>query len=83
MEFSLGLRSNKEAESVMQGWVQEMWGYSIAAASVGVSHRLVREMQIEASSLTQHVDPDFHQVRRPHTPDGARWAQRSQSIGIR
>ena len=31
----------------MQGWVQEMWGYSIAAASVGIKHRLVRDFQVE------------------------------------
>ena len=48
MEFSLGLRSSSEAEAVMQGWVQEMWGYSIAAASFGIKHRLVTELQIEA-----------------------------------
>ena len=59
MDFSLGLRATSEAESVMQGWVQEMWGYSIAAASLGIKHRLVHEMQIEASSLTRHVDADF------------------------
>ena len=55
MEFSLGLRSNADAEAVMQGWVQEMWGYSIAAASHGIRHRLVPEMMIEASSLTRRV----------------------------
>ena len=43
----------------MQGWVQEMWGYSIAAASVGITHRLVKEMMVEASSLTPWVDPKF------------------------
>ena len=59
MEFSLGLRSNSDAERVMQGWVQEMWGYSIAAASVGVRHTLVRDMQVEASSLTPSVARNF------------------------
>ena len=43
----------------MQGWVQEMWGYSIAAASVGIKHRLVRDMQTEASSLSGTIDPAF------------------------
>jgi hypothetical protein len=61
LDFSFGLRSNSEAESVMQGWVQEMWGYSIAAASVGIKHSVLRDMQVEASSLTRHVDEDFHQ----------------------
>jgi len=41
LNFSFGLRSNGDAERVMQGWVQEMWAYTIAAASVGISHRLV------------------------------------------
>jgi len=59
LSFSLGLRSTNEAEAVMQGWVQEMWGYSIAAASTGVKHKVMRELQIEASSLTTHVDPGF------------------------
>ena len=59
LDFSLGLRSNSDAERVMQGWVQEMWGYSIAAASVGIKHRVVKEFQTEASSLTAHVPADF------------------------
>ena len=59
LDWSLGLRSSTDAEAVMQGWVQEMWGYSIAAASVGVKHNVMRDLQIEASSLTQRVDPKF------------------------
>ena len=59
LDFSLGLRSNSEAERVMQGWVQEMWGYSIAAASVGIKHKVLPELQTEASSLTRHVPADF------------------------
>jgi len=45
----------------MQGWVQEMWGYTIAAASVGIKHRLVHELQVEASSLS-HIGADFSQT---------------------
>ena len=45
LDFSMGLRSNGDAERVMQGWVQEMWGYSIAAASVGIKHTVLREFQ--------------------------------------
>ena len=59
LDFSLGLRSNSEAERVMQGWVQEMWGYSIAAASVGIKHKVMSELQTEASSLTRSVPDDF------------------------
>ena len=46
MDFSLGLRSNGDAERVMQGWVQEMWGYSIAAASVGIVHKVLPKLQV-------------------------------------
>ena len=28
-------------------WVQEMWGYSIAAASLGIKHKLVSDFQVE------------------------------------
>ena len=59
LDFSLGLRSNSDAERVMQGWVQEMWGYSIAAASVGVVHNVMPGLMLEASSLTTYVDPKF------------------------
>mmetsp|Transcript_5600 Transcript_5600/g.16286 ORF Transcript_5600/g.16286 Transcript_5600/m.16286 type:complete len:444 (-) Transcript_5600:111-1442(-) len=52
LDFSLGLRSNSEAERVIQGWVQEMWGYSIAAASQGIVHRLVEEFQVEPGALS-------------------------------
>jgi len=52
LDFSLGLRSNSEAERVIQGWVQEMWGYSIAAASEGIVHRLVEEFQVEPGALS-------------------------------
>ena len=59
MDFSFGLRSNGDAEAVMQGWVQEMWGYSIAAASLGIRHTLVHKLQTEASSLSANVPDDF------------------------
>ena len=46
----------------------EAYALAIAAASVGVRHKVVRELQTEASSLTRHVDDDFHTkscARRP------------------
>ena len=61
LDFSLGLRSNSDAEAVMQGWVQEMWGYSIAAAAHGIKHNVLRDLQVEASSLTMYVDPKFYE----------------------
>jgi len=53
LDFSLDLRSNSAAESVIQGWVQEMWGYSIAAASLGIQHKLIPEFQVEPGALSQ------------------------------
>ena len=60
LNFSFGLRSNSDAERVMQGWVQEMWAYTIAAASVGITHRLVRDFQVEHGSNSHPAD-DFAQ----------------------
>ena len=60
LNFSFGLRSNGDAERVMQGWVQEMWAYTIAAASVGISHKLVRDFQVEHGS-NGHPAEDFAQ----------------------
>ena len=35
---------------MIQDWVLEMWGYSIAAASVGVRHKIIRGYQIEPNA---------------------------------
>ena len=32
------------------GWVLEMWGYSIAAASLGIEHKVMREFQTEGGA---------------------------------
>ena len=42
----MDLRANADAEKDIQGWVQEMWGYSIAAASLGIRHKLVENFQV-------------------------------------
>ena len=52
--------SNPNPHQVMQGWVQEMWAYTIAAASVGITHRLVRDFQVEHGS-NGHPADDFAQ----------------------
>ena len=52
LDFSMDLRSNGAAEAVIQGWVQEMWGYSIAAASLGIKHKLIRDFQVEPGALS-------------------------------
>jgi len=64
LDFSLDLRSNAAAEQVIQGWVQEMWGYSIAAASLGIKHKLVEEFQVEPGALSaQRQLDDFSKGR--------------------
>ena len=42
---------------MIQDWVLEMWGYAIAAASVGVHHD-VRQLQIEPGA-SAHLAADF------------------------
>ena len=39
------LKADRDADRIF-GWVLEMWGYTIAAASVGIKHR-VSNLQIE------------------------------------
>ena len=64
LDFSLDLRSNSKAESVIQGWVQEMWGYSIAAASVGIEHKLIEHFQVEPGALSTRAQlADFSSGR--------------------
>ena len=75
LDFSLGLRSNSDAEAVMQGWVQEMWGYSIAAAAHGIKHNVLRDLQVEASSLTMYVDPKFYEKQYVSKRSTAQQAQ--------
>ncbi|KAG8458723.1 hypothetical protein KFE25_012921 [Diacronema lutheri] len=59
LAFSLDLRSNADAEAVIQGWVQEMWGYSIAAAKAAVEHKLVHDFQIEPGAHVRQLAPTF------------------------
>ena len=44
---------------MIQDWVLEMWGYAIAAASVGVRHKIVPGYQIEPNAYA-HTDQQFH-----------------------
>ena len=37
-----------------------MWGYTIAAASLGIKHKLVRNFQVEYGSLQSHIPENFH-----------------------
>ena len=47
--MSFALKRDPEADSEFN-WMLEMWGYSIAAAKVGVRHTLLEALQIEPSS---------------------------------
>ena len=43
------LRGSPEPAKIIQDWVLEMWGYSIAAAKVGLKHQEFRNFQVEPS----------------------------------
>ena len=65
LNFSLALKLDKAADARF-GWVLEMWGYSIAAASLGISHEVWRGVQAEgepSSNPGPNPDPNPH----PHT----------------
>ena len=67
----LGLRSNGDAEKVIQGWVQEMWGYSIAAASHGIVHSVHRDFQAAIKLPDNIIDTglDFSSPMKIENPD--------------
>ena len=49
LNMSLRLKVDKEADSRF-GWVLEMWGYSIAAAQLGITHEVVHTFQVEGGA---------------------------------
>jgi len=57
LKFSLALKRDPQADKSF-GWVLEMWGYTIAAASVGIKHTIIDKFQIEPANLN-HLNPDF------------------------
>ena len=59
LEYSYILRGNPEPARIIQDWVLEMWGYSIAAASVGVRHKIIRNYQIEPNAFAG-TTPSFN-----------------------
>jgi hypothetical protein len=61
LSISIDLRSNDKAESVIQGWVQEMWGYSIAAAKHGIVHKELHEFQVEPAAHARRLGPRFYE----------------------
>jgi len=45
---------------IIQDWVLEMWGYAIAAASLGIRHTIIPSYQIEPNAYARTAE-DFHQ----------------------
>jgi len=50
LSLSFALKRDEEANRVF-GWVLEMWGYTIAAARLGIKHYVWEQFQTEPSSL--------------------------------
>ena len=49
LNLSLALKLDQDADRRF-GWVLEMWGYSIGAASLGIEHEVLRTFQIEGGA---------------------------------
>ena len=56
LKLSFALKRDAEADKIF-GWVLEMWGYTLAAAKLGVRHHVWSEFQQEPASLW-HTDLD-------------------------
>ena len=59
LDCSYTLRGSPEPAKIIQDWVLEMWGWSIAAASMGVKHKIVPSFQIEPNAYARTAE-DFH-----------------------
>ena len=59
LEYSYKLRGDPHPATIIQDWVLEMWAYAIAAASLGIRHRIVPSFQIEPNAYARTSD-DFH-----------------------
>jgi len=57
LDCSYTLRGSPEPARIIQDWVLEMWGYSIAAASLGIRHK-VSTLQIEPNAYARTAE-DF------------------------
>jgi len=74
LRLSFALKRDDEASRVF-GWVLEMWGYTLAAAQLGVRHEVMEQLQQEPSSLW-HTELDgepyiYHYTfGLEFTPDG-------------
>ena len=59
LDYSYKLRGDPMPARLIQDWVLEMWGWSIAAASLGVRHTIVPSFQIEPNAYAR-TGEDFH-----------------------
>jgi len=50
LKISFELKRDAEADRVF-GWVLEMWGYTLAAAKLGIRHTVWAQLQQEPSAL--------------------------------
>ena len=55
------LRGDPMPARSIQDWVLEMWGYAIAAASLGIRHQIVRGFQIEPNAYAR-TSSTFHEA---------------------
>jgi len=60
LEYSYKLRGDPMPARIIQDWVLEMWGYAIAAASLGIRHTIIPSYQIEPNAYARTAE-DFHQ----------------------
>ena len=59
LEYSYKLRGDPMPARLIQDWVLEMWGWSIAAASMGIKHKIIPSFQIEPNAYAR-TSEDFH-----------------------
>jgi len=59
LKLSLELKRDPQADRRF-GWVLEMWGYSIAAAQLGIKHHVHREWQIEPGAGRSVPKDEFY-----------------------
>ena len=83
-DLSVTLKADRDADRAF-GWVLEMWGYSLAAARVGLKHYVWQQLQIEPSATWhQNVTSEnpfiYHYTFGvEYTSDGCRSPARSAS----
>ncbi len=68
-DFTLKICDDREAVQAL-GWVREMWGWCIAAGSLGIKHRVLEAFQYEGGSIGNRERPLLWPVPPiPVTPD--------------